>query len=68
MEMKKSSRTTSPGEGSSQVDLELGSRRVSGATLKNKIMERIPTATASNSRRPSIWRVHPLLRNVDAKA
>ena len=50
--MKKSSGTANPGEGSSQVDLELGSRRVSGATLKNKIKERMPAATASNSRRP----------------
>ena len=38
MEMKKASGMAYSGEGSSQVDLELGNGRVCGTTLINKIM------------------------------
>ena len=56
------------GEGSSQVNQEKRSGRVSAAALLGKIDERKTPATGPNSRRPSIWRVPPRLRNEDADA
>ena len=56
------------GGGSSQVNPEQGSGPVSAAALLEKIEKRTKSGTEPNSRRPSIWRVPPRLRNEDANA
>ena len=56
------------GEGSSQVNPEQRSGGVSAADLQDKIDKLMTPATEPNSRRPSIGRVPPRLRNEDANA